>query len=182
MTSRLTVATCGKSTFARSPNDIALHRVGSRASRGVGTLRRYSPTCVGRPRSLMQYATVLTPFDIRTARLRSVLGDVSAALREHSILLESFGFEDVLELDFDALTRGMRSQHLPDCEAELLSHLGFPRIARSLDGLVASVRHTAAERPFATNACRTADTESRATQNLLADRSDVRAARASRDA
>ena len=82
----------------------------------------------------------LDPYDLRTARLRRMISDVKQALRDHSALLESFGFADVIDSDYSMIARGMRPQHLPLQEADLMRELGFPRLAESLGGIVASVR------------------------------------------
>jgi hypothetical protein len=77
------------------------------------------------------------PYRIFTAEaLATAIGDVESGVRFHNTVAEASGVLDALDAHFDALCAGLRPEHLPTDEAQILTSLGFPELAQHLPGIV----------------------------------------------
>ncbi|MQS10997.1 hypothetical protein F7Q99_01545 [Streptomyces kaniharaensis] len=72
--------------------------------------------------------------------LEGIIGNVNAGTRFQIRLAEDVGIMEVMDEHFQDLAAGLRAEHLPSSEADILSSLGFPRVAAQLPGLVCSVK------------------------------------------
>jgi hypothetical protein len=79
----------------------------------------------------------------RAEALSDLLRQVAWGVERNDRVLDRLGFTDILDSEYLILAKGMRLEHLPPGEAELLRSLGFPDAADSLPGLIYLVREHA---------------------------------------
>jgi len=102
----------------------------SRLSRSEGTLRLIAVT-----------PDVYETF--RPQALEGVIRDASMGVGANNRMLSELGFAETLDSEYPTLARGMRPEHLPPEEAELLRRFGFPEVADNLPGILYVVREHA---------------------------------------
>jgi hypothetical protein len=84
------------------------------------------------------------PYDIfRPQALARVIQDTATGVRANSEMLADLGFAETLDSEYSTLARGMRPEHLPTQEAELLRRYGFLEVAENLPGMLYVVREHA---------------------------------------
>jgi hypothetical protein len=84
------------------------------------------------------------PYDtFRPGAMARVIRDTSMGVRANSEMLSDLGFAETLHSEFPTLAVGMRPEHLPPQEAELLRRYGFPEVADNLPGILYVVREHA---------------------------------------
>jgi len=79
----------------------------------------------------------------RPRALETVIRETSSGVSANSRMLSELGFAEVLDSEYPILARGLRPEHLPPEEAELLRRVGFPEIADNLPGITYAVREHA---------------------------------------
>ena len=79
----------------------------------------------------------------RPQALGRVIRDTSTGLEANSRMLNDLGFAETIDAEYSTLARGMRPEHLPAEEAELLRRFGFPEVADNLPGILYVVREHA---------------------------------------
>ncbi|WP_331747511.1 hypothetical protein OG365_40775 (plasmid) [Streptomyces sp. NBC_00853] len=72
--------------------------------------------------------------------LEDIIGKANRGVRFQNNLADDTGLMEVMDEHFTDLASGLRADHLPPVEAEMLSTLGFPRVADNLPGLVYEVK------------------------------------------
>ncbi|MCX5181025.1 hypothetical protein [Streptomyces virginiae] len=83
--------------------------------------------------------------------LTEIINKAEYGIRFQNRLADETGLMEVMDEHFTNLASGLRADHLPPVEAEMLSALGFPRVAAHLPGQVCSVRIFSQRRPSYTN-------------------------------
>lgn len=72
--------------------------------------------------------------------LTDIIGKANHGVHFQNSLAEGAGLMEVMDEYFTDLASGLRADHLPSAEAEMLSTLGFPQVAARLPALVISVK------------------------------------------
>ncbi|MFD5419194.1 hypothetical protein ACFWJT_14340 [Streptomyces sp. NPDC127069] len=72
--------------------------------------------------------------------LAITIGNASRGVHFQNRLAEDAGLMEVMDEYFIDLASGLRADHLPSVEAEILSALGFPRVAAHLPALICAVK------------------------------------------
>jgi len=91
----------------------------------------------------------------------AVLSTLNRAIARTNRLLDEAGVLDVIDSYYDAIISGLRVEHLPQGEGEVLRRFGFAETADHLDGLIYAVKANASTRERGTR--RSALSEERGT-------------------
>jgi hypothetical protein len=82
-------------------------------------------------------------FTFRAQAIAGMLGGIRRAVENHNAMLRNFGFESILDSEYEFIAAGMRPKHLPAGEAEVLEASGFADVAGHLSGILYAVRQRA---------------------------------------
>jgi len=92
-------------------------------------------------RAMAQTPNIYDTF--RAQALEKLLRDTAQGVRANSSVLGDLGIADVIDREYSTIARGMRPEHLPPEEADLLRRFGFPDVADHLPGVLYMVREHA---------------------------------------
>lgn len=83
----------------------------------------------------------------RPKALAGVIRDASLGVGTNARALQDLGFAETIDSEYLTLARGMRPDHLPAEELEMLRRFGFPEVAENLAGILWVVREHATTAP-----------------------------------
>ncbi|KUM90253.1 hypothetical protein AQI88_38790 [Streptomyces cellostaticus] len=79
--------------------------------------------------------------------LTEIIEHASHGVRFQNRLAEDAGLMEVMDEYFTDLASGLRADHLPSIEADMLSTLGFPRVGAHLPALICALKIFSQKRP-----------------------------------
>ncbi|BDM74916.1 hypothetical protein HEK616_84030 (plasmid) [Streptomyces nigrescens] len=81
--------------------------------------------------------------------LEEIIGHANHGVRFQNRLAEDAGLMEVMDEYFIDLASGLRADHLPSVEADMLSTLGFPRVSAHLPALICALKiFSQKQRPY----------------------------------